>query len=63
MRKSCQTRLLDLPSVGIGVEAVVSHCDLGFPFIQGEKAFRPFGAEELLADKIGQDLAGKSSAV
>jgi hypothetical protein len=25
----------------------------------GEKAFRPFGAEELLEDKIDQDLAGE----
>ena len=25
----------------------------------GEKAFRPFGAEEFLTDKIGQDLAGE----
>jgi hypothetical protein len=25
----------------------------------GEKALRPFGAEKLLADKIGQDLSGK----
>jgi hypothetical protein len=25
----------------------------------GEKALRPFGAEEFLANKIGQDLAGK----
>jgi hypothetical protein len=25
----------------------------------GEKAFRPFGAEELLTDKRGDDLAGE----
>jgi hypothetical protein len=26
----------------------------------GEKAFRPFGAEKLPADKVGQDLAGEN---
>jgi len=25
----------------------------------GEKAFRPFGPQKLLADKVGQDLAGE----
>jgi len=129
-RKRLTTRLLDLPSMGVGVQAEVADgdlsfvgnmggdsgdelqvvhpldfsglfpipvADLGFPFIEGEafkgeqrpdhvfahpiglslclgpdpamnieprvppgeEAFRPFGAEKFLADKIGQDFSGE----